>query len=83
MLAVALLMASVPLDLETISLAHAKHLDDQIVTVTFLIGKPTHFYPREFITTTGTDDTPDGIERTAIFKGHRFIPRESPQNSPQ
>jgi hypothetical protein len=76
MLAISLLIASVPLDLEAITLPQAKRLDGQIVTVTFLIGKPTHFYQREFITTTGTDDTPDGIERTAIFRGHRFIPRE-------
>jgi hypothetical protein len=74
MLAVALLVLipamPEPIYLETLSIQRARFLDGQRATVSLMIGKPP--YTWQGSTIIGTDDTPDGIERTAVLKGWRL-----------
>jgi hypothetical protein len=72
MLAVALLVI-IPIDtinLETLSIHHARFLDGQRIVASFMVGKPQYSWKGSTII--GTNDTPDGVERTAVLKGWRL-----------
>jgi hypothetical protein len=77
MLAAALLIVTTPvqpINLNDLGINRARTLDGQRVLVTFLVGKP--LYTWKGATIIGTDDTSDGIERTAVLKGKRLDVKE-------
>jgi hypothetical protein len=59
-----------PLALDNLGLDRARTLDGKRVLVSFLVGKPPYSWRGS--TLVGTDDKPDGVERTAILVGRRL-----------
>jgi len=69
-LAVAVLAALPgPVDLDRLSIAHARQLAGRPVVATFLVAKPA--YSDLGVTTLGAFDQQDGSERGAVLRGIR------------
>jgi hypothetical protein len=63
-----------PVNLDAISINRANHLHGKPVVASFIVGKP--LYTLKGKTIIGTNDKPDGIERTAVLLGRRLDFRE-------
>jgi hypothetical protein len=55
------------INLDSISVERARTLEGRLVMTSFVVGKPA--YTWRGLTTIGTDDLPDGVERSAVLKG--------------
>jgi len=59
-----------PIPLDNLGIDHARTLDGKRVLVSLLAGKPPYAFKGSTII--GTDDSQDGVERTAVLVGRRL-----------
>jgi hypothetical protein len=77
MLAAALLIIATPIQpiyLDDLRIRRARSVDGERILVSLLVGKPPYTWNGSTII--GTDDSADGVERTAILKGNRLDLKE-------